>query len=95
MKYKHNNEIVHFLVEFPFQPPKIFFKTKIYHPNVGAQGEVCLPILDTDKWQQDTQIIFVIIALVNLVNNPEPLNYLRKGIAIGNIFLFINYFFIK
>lgn len=31
---------VNFPAEYPFKPPKINFKTKIYHPNVDEKGQV-------------------------------------------------------
>lgn len=33
---------VNFPAEYPFKPPKINFKTKIYHPNVDEKGQVSL-----------------------------------------------------
>ena len=34
---------------YPLDPPKILFRTKIYHPNIDKLGRVCLDILK-DKW---------------------------------------------
>lgn len=34
--------------DFPAAPPKGYFLTKIFHPNVAANGEICVNALKKD-----------------------------------------------
>jgi len=70
-----------FPAEYPFKPPKICFKTKIYHPNIDEKGQVCLPIISAENWKPATKTDQVIQALVALVNDPEPEHPLRAELA--------------
>jgi len=38
--------------DFPSVPPKGFFLTKIFHPNVSDRGEICVNTLKKD-WKSD------------------------------------------
>jgi len=73
-------EIV-FPAEYPFKPPKITFKTKIYHPNIDEKGQVCLPIISPENWKPATRTDQVIQALAALINDPEPEHPLRGDLA--------------
>ena len=70
-----------FPAEYPFRPPKISFRTKIYHPNVDEKGQVCLPIVSAENWKPATKTDQVIQALVSLINDPEPDHPLRGDLA--------------
>jgi len=67
--------------EYPFKPPKITFKTKIYHPNIDEKGQICLPIISAEHWKPATKTEQVIDCLVQLVNEPEPDHPLRADLA--------------
>uniref|UniRef100_UPI00358DDE13 ubiquitin-conjugating enzyme E2 L3-like n=1 Tax=Myxine glutinosa TaxID=7769 RepID=UPI00358DDE13 len=70
-----------FPCEYPFKPPKVTFRTKIYHPNVDERGQVCLPIVSPENWKPATKTGQVIQALLALVNDPEPEHPLRAELA--------------
>lgn len=72
---------INFPLDYPFKPPKITFKTKIYHPNVDEKGQVCLPIIQPENWKPATRTIQVICALISLVTEPQPEHPLRNDLA--------------
>lgn len=46
--------------DFPQGPPKAFFLTKIFHPNVAKNGEICVNILKKD-WKSDLGIEHILL----------------------------------
>jgi ubiquitin-conjugating enzyme E2 L3 len=61
---------INFPAEYPFKPPKITLKTKIYHPNIDEKGQVCLPVISAENWKPATKTDQVIQSLIALVNDP-------------------------
>lgn len=37
--------------EYPFLPPKVVFKNKIWHPKISKDGKICLPDLSRENWR--------------------------------------------
>ncbi|KAF9907922.1 hypothetical protein BX616_000288 [Lobosporangium transversale] len=58
--------------DFPNSPPKCFFVTKIFHPNVSKQGDICVSTLKKD-WKKDLGLrhILLVIKCLLIVPNPE------------------------
>lgn len=52
--------------DFPASPPKGYFLTKIFHPNVGANGEICVNVLKRD-WTAELGIRHVLLVSFSLV----------------------------
>ena len=68
---------INFPAEYPFKPPKITFKTKIYHPNIDEKGQVCLPVISAENWKPATKTDQVIQSLTALVHDPQLEHPLR------------------
>ncbi|TVY65749.1 Ubiquitin-conjugating enzyme E2, partial [Lachnellula suecica] len=60
--------------DYPFKPPKISFKTRIWHPNVtfDEHGSMCIGILKPDAWKPSSKILSVLTATQNLLLEPVP-----------------------
>ncbi len=65
--------------KFPFEPPKVRFLTKIWHPNI-YRDKVCVGILGKD-WVPTSNIVNVIETIRFLLNNPNPHNPLNTAAA--------------
>ena len=57
--------------EYPFKPPKVTFNTKIYHPNINANGEICLDVLKTG-WAPSVTISKILVQISALLCEPNP-----------------------
>eukprot|EP01029_Cantina_marsupialis_P028034 TRINITY_DN774353_c0_g1_i1.p1 TRINITY_DN774353_c0_g1~~TRINITY_DN774353_c0_g1_i1.p1 ORF type:complete len:201 (-),score=56.45 TRINITY_DN774353_c0_g1_i1:232-834(-) len=56
---------------YPHQAPKIKCTTKIYHPNIDLDGNVCLNIL-RDEWKPIFDINHIMYGLIHLFCEPNP-----------------------
>ncbi|GAA6016173.1 hypothetical protein JCM11491_003755 [Sporobolomyces phaffii] len=57
---------------YPFEPLKMKFITKVYHPNVSsASGYICLDILKT-SWSPVFTLRTCLVSLQSLLSTPEP-----------------------
>ena len=76
-----NLEII-FPREFPFKPPKVYFLTKIYHPNFNYQsGQICCCALGFLKeWDPSITIVQILKSIRCLLVNPN----LDRVCGLGN-----------
>lgn len=71
---------IEFTNSYPNEPPVFRFKTKIYHPNISEDGEICLNILKK-TYTPNTSIGTMISSLNYLLSEPNPHDPLRGNIA--------------
>ncbi|UZJ52824.1 hypothetical protein CBS101457_002144 [Exobasidium rhododendri] len=58
---------------YPFQPLKMKFITKVYHPNISsASGAICLDILTAKAWSPVLTLRSTLVSLRSLLCSPEP-----------------------
>lgn len=55
---------------YPQHPPEVSFISEIFHPNVYANGDLCLDILKS-KWSPSFDVLSVLISIQSLFHDPN------------------------
>ncbi|KNC82466.1 ubiquitin-conjugating enzyme E2 S-B [Sphaeroforma arctica JP610] len=63
--------------EFPTSPPKGYFTTTIFHPNVAKNGEICVSTLKKD-WKPSLGLDHVLLTVKCLLIVPNPESALNE-----------------
>ena len=81
---------IDFTKDYPNEPPKAYFSTKIFNPNIfdgenGEKNSICIGILHSNKWKkipiEERSVKRIIYAFYNLFNEPNPDSYLNDKAA--------------
>lgn len=68
---------------YPFEPPKVRFLTKMWHPNIYDNGEVCISILHpptddpqsgehpSERWNPTQNVRTILMSIISLLNEPN------------------------
>lgn len=71
---------------YPLHPPEVSFISRIFHPNIYADGNLCLDILK-NRWNPTYDIGVVLLCVQSLLNDPNntsPANSEAAELFIGN-----------
>merc|ERR1712167_35847 len=63
--------------DFPSAPPKGFFLTTIFHPNVAKNGAICVNTLKKD-WKSSMGIAHILTVVKCLLIHPNPESALNE-----------------
>ena len=70
--------------DYPNNPPKMVFKTKMWHPNIYPDGNVCISILHPpgednmnsqekaeERWRPILGVESILISVISMLNDPN------------------------
>jgi len=62
---------IEFSEEYPNKPPKVRFMSKMFHPNVYNDGQICLDILQ-NRWSPTYDVSSILTSIQSLLDEPNP-----------------------
>ena len=69
-----------FTEDYPNQAPEVRFVTQMYHPNIYADGAICLDILQ-NNWSPIYDVAAILTSIQSLLPDPNPNSPANKEAA--------------
>lgn len=75
--------LMKFPPDYPYSPPSVKFLTKMWHPNIYENGEVCISILHpptddplsgelaSERWNPTQNVRTILMSIISLLNEPN------------------------
>ncbi|XP_055353350.1 ubiquitin-conjugating enzyme E2 B-like [Paramacrobiotus metropolitanus] len=63
--------VMEFTEDYPNKPPKVRFLSRMFHPNVYADGSICLDLLNS-RWSPSYDVASVLTSIQSLLDAPNP-----------------------
>jgi len=75
--------VLKFPNDYPYSPPTFSFKTKVWHPNVYENGDLCISILHPpiddpqsgelpcERWNPTQNVRTILLSVISLLNEPN------------------------
>uniref|UniRef100_A0A4W3HB60 Ubiquitin-conjugating enzyme E2 R2-like n=1 Tax=Callorhinchus milii TaxID=7868 RepID=A0A4W3HB60_CALMI len=72
-----------FPMDYPYSPPAFRFLTKMWHPNIYENGDVCISILHppiddpqsgelpSERWNPTQNVRTILLSVISLLNEPN------------------------
>ncbi|KAJ4879313.1 Ubiquitin-conjugating enzyme E2 1 [Raphanus sativus] len=60
-----------FSEDYPNKPPKVRFVSRMFHPNIYADGRICLDILQNQDWSPVYDVGAILISIQSLLCDPN------------------------
>uniref|UniRef100_A0A8D2LMN9 Ubiquitin conjugating enzyme E2 R2 n=1 Tax=Varanus komodoensis TaxID=61221 RepID=A0A8D2LMN9_VARKO len=74
---------IKFPMDYPYSPPTFRFLTKMWHPNIYENGDVCISILHppvddpqsgelpSERWNPTQNVRTILLSVISLLNEPN------------------------
>ncbi|KAJ4776027.1 Ubiquitin-conjugating enzyme [Rhynchospora pubera] len=56
--------------DYPFRPPDVRFKSRVFHPNIYPDGRICASILDLEWSPALAQPLLMLLSIQSILDSP-------------------------